>query len=102
MSGLKGNFRVRAGKIKLRWIENYQSANCWYLYGSNKFHEQKLYRMAMLMAALGMHTKNIDETAFAEAAALALWKHGGFDPQYYLAATRQLKVLSTLRLQKLQ
>ena len=93
---------ARAEKIKLRWIEDYQSANCWDVYGSNKFREQKLYRMAMLMAALGMHTKNLDETAFAEAADIALHTIHSTDTTFYLHATRKLKALANTLSQQME
>ena len=55
-------------KIKFRAIEHYQFGRCWDLYGSNDADMNKLHRMSMQMAGLGMTTKWVDETTFGEAA----------------------------------
>ena len=62
---MKANVRVREPKIRLRWIEEYQSENCWNVYASNDTHAAKVLRMARVMTDLGMNTKNLDEMAFA-------------------------------------
>ena len=80
MGTMKANVRVREPKIRLRWIEEYQSENCWNVYPSNDTHVANVLRMAKVMTELGMDTRNPDEMAFAHAAALALHTATEEDP----------------------
>ena len=72
MGTMKANVRVRYKKIRLRWIEEYQSENCWDVYASDDTDHAKLLCMARVRTDLGMKTTNLDEMAFGEAAAVAL------------------------------
>ena len=44
MGTMKANVRVRVEKIRLRWIEEYQSENCWDVYASDDTDHAKLWQ----------------------------------------------------------
>ena len=63
-----------APKLRVRYIENYQSQTDWKKYDGIATNLEKLSTMASRMKSLRIFRKGTDENTFAEATAIALYR----------------------------
>ena len=81
-------------RIKFRSHENYQSEHCWRVYAeTGTSNSAKLCCMATHMLRLGISPQVLDEQSIAEAATLCLHTISDIDPNFWVTATRRLRVL---------